>query len=98
MKDLPRNTDGKLSAYAWPGGYPIIYIMGDGAVLCPNCANGENGSQAIVAGAGDDGMSDKSWTIMGCDIFYEGATEYCAHCNTPIESAYGDPSEGQDDA
>jgi hypothetical protein len=34
-----RQSDGKLPAFAWPGGYPIIYLTEDGDVLCPECAN-----------------------------------------------------------
>ena len=25
-------------AYAWPGGYPIVYYTSSGDVLCPTCA------------------------------------------------------------
>ena len=32
-------SDGKLMAYAWPGGYPMFYLTVDGATLCPKCAN-----------------------------------------------------------
>jgi len=34
-----RDKDGKLPAYAWPGGYPILYHDDDGEVYCPRCAN-----------------------------------------------------------
>lgn len=86
---LPRNDDGTLPAYAWPGGYPILYSFADGAACCPPCANGENGSEAHEASA--DG--DSQWTLVAGDIFYEGPPEFCAHCNGAIESAYGDPEE-----
>jgi hypothetical protein len=34
-----RQSDGKLPAYAWPGGYPIVYMARDNGILCPRCAN-----------------------------------------------------------
>ena len=34
-----RDKDGKLPAFAWPGGYPIIYICDDCATLCADCAS-----------------------------------------------------------
>jgi hypothetical protein len=83
-----REDDGRLPAYAWPGGYPIIYIVADGEVLCPDCANGENGSEADL-----DRTDDPGWHLVGFEVYYEGAAEHCAHCNTEMESAYGDPGE-----
>jgi hypothetical protein len=34
-----RGEDGKLPAYAWPGGYPMLYVTPEGWSLCPDCAN-----------------------------------------------------------
>lgn len=37
-----RDEKGHFPAYAWPGGYPIIYITCDGGdVLCATCADRE---------------------------------------------------------
>ena len=36
--ELPRDDNGRLSAYAWPGGYVIGYLDGEGSTLCANCA------------------------------------------------------------
>lgn len=49
MTKLYRNDDGTLPAYAWPGGYPIIYILADGEILCPACANDANGWRIMGA-------------------------------------------------
>jgi hypothetical protein len=35
---LPRDDDGQLSQWAWPGGYPLYYMVEDGGALCPTCA------------------------------------------------------------
>ena len=83
---IQRGDDGTFPAYAWPGGYPIIYILADGETLCAKCANGENGSEAST-----DSGTDAQWRIIGQDIHWEGEPETCAHCNGQIESAYGVP-------
>jgi hypothetical protein len=78
--NLPeRNSDGTLPAYAFPGGYPIIYVTTDGEILCTKCA-----TEDLSEG---DGML----SVAGCDVFYEGQPEFCADCNVQIDSAYGDP-------
>jgi hypothetical protein len=78
---------GSLPAFAWPGGYQIIYIADDGATVCPKCANGEDFHESGDA----DGFRLEGWTI-----FYEGPDEICCHCNVVIESAYGDPDDCED--
>ena len=89
MSKLPRDTDGTFPSWAWPGGYPIIYITDDGATLCPACANGKNGSLASENANEVHGYRC-GWQIEGYDVFYEGPPEICAHCGIEIESAYGD--------
>ncbi len=66
-------------------GYPLIYLTADDSVLCPECANGGNGSEAAI------GHDDKQWRITAVDVYWEGAPLECDHCNGEIESAYGDP-------
>ncbi len=82
-------SDGTLEYpyWAWPGGYPIYYLTADGGILCPDCANGKNGSEA------SDKNEDDQWRLVACDIHYEGEALPCDHCNAVIESAYGDPDE-----
>ncbi len=83
---LHRDDDGKLPAYAWPGGYQIYYVCADGGVLCPHCANGKNGSKA------SEQNEAKDWRLVDSDVHWEGQPLVCDHCGTFIESAYGDPS------
>jgi hypothetical protein len=71
--------------YAWPGGYPMYVIMGDGAELCMDCARSE---YRQIARANKYGLRD-GWKPEGVDINYEHEI-YCAHCNKQIETAYGD--------
>jgi len=79
-----RDSSKRLPAYAWPGGYPIIYIMSDGEVLCPDCANGENGAEPTA-----DPEDHSDWRLDGHAIHWEGDPEFCCHCGAEIESAYG---------
>lgn len=86
-KGMPRRgTDGRFPAYAWPGGYPIMYVFEDGECCCSDCANRWNGSEARIGGGYRDG-----WALIGFSIHYEGPPEICAHCGVEIGSAYGDP-------
>ena len=76
-----RNADGSLPAFAWPGGYPILYLAKDNGVLCPKCANEFK--------AGRD--NDEQLEPVAYFVHYEGQPEQCENCNALIDSAYGDP-------
>lgn len=80
-ENLPeRMENGQLPAYAWPGGYPIIYFAADNGVLCPKCANSFNA---------DRDNADQLEPICYA-IHWEGQPEHCENCNAEIESAYGE--------
>jgi len=80
-KKLPRDDDnGQLSAYAWPGGYPIIYLDGDNSILCPTCADESDAEPEQI---------DK-FRPVAADIHWEGAAISCDNCSVEIESAYGE--------
>ena len=85
MDKLPRNDDGTLESYAWPGGYQILYLAADGGVICSDCANSKDCVEA------DDW--DKQWKIEAAFIHYEGSPECCENCNESFESAYGEVEE-----
>jgi hypothetical protein len=67
--------DGTLPAYAWPGGYPIVYYTESGLTVCPVCA--------------DD--PDTSDPVADADIYWEGPPIVCDDKGEMIDSAYGDP-------
>src|SRR5882724_8380738 len=75
----------QLPSYAWPGGYPVLYLAKDNGVLCPKCANAFDPERD----------NDEQLEPMTFDIHYEGAPAVCEHCYTEIESAYGDPETEQ---
>jgi hypothetical protein len=76
-----RQSDGKLPAYAWPGGYPIVYMPEDNGILCPKCAN------EYIPERDNQGQLQP----VAYFVHYEGPAEQCENCNALIDSAYGDP-------
>ena len=79
-----RNSDGTLPAYAWPGGYPVLYLDGHNEVCCAECATKELDTA--------DGCDERDKPVA-CFVHYEGPSEFCAVCNAEVESAYGDPDD-----
>lgn len=77
---LPRDESGRLISYAWPGGYPVLYLDKHNETLCPDCAN-------------EAETNDNLDPAVAYYIHWEGPAEYCAECSKPIESAYGDPED-----
>lgn len=75
---LPKDSDGKLSSYAWPGGYPIFYLDKANEILCPGCAE-ENKDNEL-----------ESFRPVTYAINWEDTTLICFECNESIESAYGE--------
>jgi len=73
-----KNENGQYDAYAWPGGYPIVYFAADNGVLCPKCANEYK--------EGRD--NEEQLKPVDADINYADASLYCEHCSERIESAY----------
>lgn len=88
---LEVNRD-KLPAYTSVGGYPLLYICADGGALCPECANAEI---TQIDEARKERYSS-GWKVVGADVYYEGSVCYCDNCNRGIESAYGNPWEGEE--
>lgn len=74
--------------YAWPGGYPIFIVCGDGGCLCPDCAKDEYRQIAHDTVKG----WKTSWDVIGAEINWEDTSLYCEHCGNLIESAYVEES------
>ena len=93
-----RDGDGKLASNTFPGLYPLLYITADGGSLCPDCANGENGSEAYLHLEGPaDGIEMEQWRIDVAAVNYEDATMCCSHCSGKIPAAYVDDEADADD-
>jgi hypothetical protein len=80
----------KFDAFAWPGGYPIIYVCATGDVLCARCATKQMKTEWIRE-------PRAGYLPVAYDVYYEGPILQCADCNEDIESAYGDPDDQTDD-
>jgi len=89
---LVQVRDFARAPYAFPGGYPKMLIMRDGEVLCAGCAKSE---YKLISAATRNDLRD-SWAAAGVELHMEGSPYQCAHCNTDIDSAYGEPdSDGE---
>jgi hypothetical protein len=73
--------------YAWPGGYPLYFVMADGEALSFRAAR--DNRRAILSAIAYKG-TDEQWRPIGMEINYEDADLWCAHRAEKIESAYAD--------
>lgn len=81
---------GKLASYAWPGGYPLYYIVGDddnAGTICPDCAQ-------LVADAPGDYSPDQ-FRYRAVAPNWEDTDLWCDHCGERIPCAYGDPDDDE---
>ena len=79
--------------YAWPGGYPVYFLMKDGEPLSFKAAEQET---ALIIECMTDNMDDRQWIPVAVMINWEEPDLMCSHLNIPIESAYGDPKSAGD--
>lgn len=79
----------RAGAYAWPGGYPLYFVMADCEALSFEAAK-ENKREILTAlrDNANNNFPDKQWLIIGIDINYEDNELYCSHSNKKIECAY----------
>ena len=75
----------RAGQWVWPGGYPLHFIMDDGESMCFDCVRAEYRliSQSVTHRYID------GWRVVACETNWEDSDLYCAHCNKPIQSAYG---------
>lgn len=69
----------RYGKYAWPGGYPICFVMNDGELLCYDCVL-EN--YRLVVWSLNNNVND-GWKPEGTTIIYE-MEEPCCHCSKPF--------------
>lgn len=82
IKDLLRG--GK---YAWPGGYPMYFIAGDGEALSFEAVHAE--WRQVVRALLWNTPRDQ-WAIVGYDVNWEDDNLHCAHTGEKIEAAYSE--------
>ncbi len=99
MKVLDKDRTA-LTAYAWPGGYPVMYLARDGWRDDETGSldfNPHDRSEAVCCAAcAVDVVKWPDIIIVGEYIHYEGPAEYCEYCNSLTDSAYGDPGDDSD--
>lgn len=72
---------GHWPAYAWPGGYPIVYVTRDTGNLCVECAN--NNLELTLD------KNNEDWCIVAYFINFEaGDDNTCSNCRKELEIAY----------
>ena len=76
---------------AWPGGYPMYFVMADGEPLSFTAARQERDQIRTALQDAQDGYSDAQWTPIAVEINWEDPHLICAHTNKRIRSAYAEP-------
>lgn len=71
--------------YAWPGGYPLFFVMSDGEALSFNAAKSE--AKQIIRAIREHDIRG-GWYPEGVTINWEDSTLYCCHTGEQIECAY----------
>lgn len=84
-------SNGRYATFTSIGGYTLLYLTADNSCLCAACANGDNGSEA------SETHDERQWRLVASDVYWEGPTLQCDHCNADIESSYGDPDADSDE-
>lgn len=70
----------RAGGFAWPGGYPVVFVCDDGSVLCHSCI--KRNARSVM-----DSLTHKirdGWRVMGCQIVEGDEEEICDHCSTEI--------------
>lgn len=73
--------------YAWPGGYPLYFLMSDGEALSFEAAKAERRN---VLEALRDNDTWSGWHVCAVVVNWEDGELTCAHTGERIESAYVD--------
>jgi hypothetical protein len=73
--------------YAWPGGYPLFFLMADGGVISFAAAKAER--RQILEAMSGQGWGDM-WTPVAFEVNWEDSCLICDHSNARIESAYAE--------
>jgi hypothetical protein len=75
----------RIGPYAFPGGYPLFFLMADGETCSFKALKDKSNRRVILEALRD--KNDKQWQPIYLHINYEGDLT-CAHTNEPIERAY----------
>lgn len=73
----------RAGQYAWPGGYQLFLLTGDGETLSFEAARSEY--RQIVYSI--QRKLNDGWRVVACDVNYEDAEMICAHTGKPIPAS-----------
>lgn len=79
----------RLGPYAWPGGYPLYFVMADGEALCFKAAKQEK-RELLAALAARQARPHDGWLPVAIEANWEDPDLVCAHTGERIESAYAE--------
>jgi len=80
--ELARNENGEILKHAWPGGYPLVFVVGDGSTLCADCLNQ----------AESEGLTGDEWNVVGFEIPYETCVG-CDDCGEQFGPVYTEENQ-----
>ena len=79
--------------YAWPGGYPLYFVMADGEALSFAAALG-NRAELYKTFDHEPPLADlNEWRPVAVEINWERSDLRCAHTGELIEAAYDGAEE-----
>ncbi len=73
-----------VEPFAWPGGYPIAYVMDDGDVLCAQCVS-DPSNPLHLTGDADGWRLEGSLVLEGSEEDHDGPV-VCSHCSKVLLS------------
>jgi len=77
--------------YAWPGGYPVYWIMSDGGACAFDVAKSERRNMLeALADYRSNRHEHSGWRPVALEINWEDGDLFCDHTGAKIESAYGE--------
>lgn len=80
--------------YAWPGGYPLFWVMADGGACAFHVAKDER--RFMLQALADNCRSDQ-WRPVALEVNWEDSLLRCDATGELIESAYGDVGESMEE-
>jgi len=78
----------KAGAYAWPGGYAVLFLCKDSGVICFDCARKEQ--ELIRSAIREPEYRDHQWQVVASFINWEDPALVCEHCNKVQKAEYCD--------
>ncbi len=81
----------RYGPYAWPGGYPLYWVMGDGGACKFEVCKAKRREMLMALASGD--ASDAEWRPIALEVNWEDAGLYCDHTGSRIPSAYAEDDE-----